>query len=185
MKERYINIENNSNTTFFFDTNPKKNIFCGKLIIPSPANEKDSPVHHILKNKLHIHFIFDDDIPEINFFPIPSLAVFATNNKGIFASSNLDVDLNEKNAPIFFIDLNRKSFLIAMNLRELFAKLIYHPEELKERWDFSLLDQTEYHLLASALGIDNNFSIKKNNPDLFQVTLYESLEDASTLYKIE
>jgi hypothetical protein len=66
-------------------------------------------------NEYDIHFIFDDNIPEVDFYTIPMMDIFATDDCGGYTGSLGHVTDLEKNIPICYIDKNRNCYLIADN----------------------------------------------------------------------
>jgi len=64
-----------------------------------------------------IHFIFDDSIPELDFYTIPQVDIFATDSSGGFIGSLGQSADMESNAPICYINRNRKCFMIAKDGR--------------------------------------------------------------------
>lgn len=72
-----------------------------------------------------IHFIFDDNIPEIDFYTTPQTDIFAFDSKGGFFAAVggiTDVDGTE---PVCYIDNNRKCFIIADNMRNFLESAPY------------------------------------------------------------
>ena len=71
-----------------------------------------------------IHFIFDDNIPVLDFYTIPLVDIFATDSDGGYLGSvGEGIDL-EGNVPICYIDKGRNCYLIAPNSKEFFNNVV-------------------------------------------------------------
>lgn len=69
-----------------------------------------------------INFIFDDNIPEIDFYAVPQVDVFAFDSKGGFFAAVGGITDLDGTEPVCYIDNNRKCFIIADSMRS-FLKL--------------------------------------------------------------
>ncbi len=69
-----------------------------------------------------INFIFDDNIPEIDFYAVPQVDVFAFDSKGGFFAAVGGITDLDGTEPVCYIDNNRKCFIIADSMRN-FLKL--------------------------------------------------------------
>ena len=65
-----------------------------------------------------IHFIFDDDIPQINFYTIPQVDIMATDSQGGFIGTIGQMTDLESDAQICYIDNERNCYLIAENAKD-------------------------------------------------------------------
>jgi hypothetical protein len=69
-------------------------------------------------NNYDIHFIFDDDIPVLEFYTVPQVDIFARDSEGGFiATVGHQTDL-ENDAPICYINNHQQCFLIANTGKE-------------------------------------------------------------------
>ncbi len=69
-----------------------------------------------------IHFIFDDDVPELDFYTVPQVDILAKDSEGGFIGtigqeSDLDSD-----APICYINNRKECFIIAKSGKEFINK---------------------------------------------------------------
>lgn len=62
-----------------------------------------------------IHFIFDDNVPALDFYTIPQVDIFATDSNGGYIGSLGKAVCFESDAPICYIDRNKNCFLITNN----------------------------------------------------------------------
>lgn len=110
-------------------------IYTGKTIHPMPSLYKKEKAYQILADEFDVKFIFDDDIPEFHFYPIPCLEILAIDSRGgCIGSSNNLVSLDEDYAPIYYISNENKPFYIASNLKE-FLRLIVFCTDWKKYID--------------------------------------------------
>lgn len=92
-------------------------------IIPAGATISSMSVRH--KNaeyqryaqEYDIHFIFDDDVPVIDFYTIPQVDIFATDSRGGYICSLGEAVDIQSDAPICYIDSDRHCYRIAENGR--------------------------------------------------------------------
>ena len=91
--------------------------WAGATIYSMPTKHKNSEYQRFADN-YDIHFIFDDNVPAINFYTIPFIEIFAIDSsEGYLGSLGEGIDLNGT-APICYIDNNHNCFLIADNGKE-------------------------------------------------------------------
>lgn len=116
-------------------------------VIPAGATVSSMPVRH--KNSEYqrygdeydIQFIFDDNVPQIDFYTIPQIDIFATDSKGGYiASLGQNVDL-DSDAPICYIDIDRKCFVVAPNGREFLNRV--------KQWKTLMTPCTDVEFFAS------------------------------------
>ena len=65
-----------------------------------------------------IHFIFEDNVPKIDFYTIPMVDIFAIDSAGGYIGSFGQVTDLEADVPICYIDAEKKCYLIASNGKE-------------------------------------------------------------------
>ena len=90
-----------------------------------------------------IHFIFEDNIPEIDFYTIPMVDVFAVDSVGGYIGSigqytDLEVDI-----PICYIDSEKKCYLIATNGSDFLSKVHQWKEQLTPYTDIEFFESFE------------------------------------------
>ena len=78
-----------------------------------------------------MRFIFDDDIPEISFYAVPQIDIFARDSKGGFWGTLGSMSDFEEKVPICYIDHERKCFRAADSGKEFFKMLQENKVELK------------------------------------------------------
>lgn len=87
-------------------------ISTGATISSMPISCKD-PEYKRYADEYDIHFIFDDALPQVEFYTVPLLDIFATDsNGGFFASIGEFFDLD---GPVYYIDGNHNCFYITDN----------------------------------------------------------------------
>lgn len=80
--------------------------------MPLSVKRKEGKAYDDFAWKYGIHFIFDDCIPEIDFYTVPKIEVAATDNDGgIIASVGEPFSLRDP-VPLIYISADRKAYLI-------------------------------------------------------------------------
>ena len=75
-----------------------------------------------------IHFVFEDNVPKIDFYTVPMVEIFAVDSVGGYiASVGQSTDLQE-DIPICYIDADKRCYLIAENGKE-FLKNVHQWKE--------------------------------------------------------
>lgn len=89
-----------------------------------------------LARDFDINFIFDDAIPEIRFYAVPQVDIFAIDSfGGYWATIGGTTDIGNEKAPICFIDNEHHVFLIS----ESFRNFIYPLDNIGERIEKKIL----------------------------------------------
>jgi len=65
-----------------------------------------------------MHFIFDDNIPMIDFYTIPRVDIFATDSEGGYIGTIGKMTDLESNMPICYIDNAKNFYLICKNSKD-------------------------------------------------------------------
>lgn len=108
----------------------KEVIKAGSTVYSMSSNEKNENYQQYADN-YDIHFIFDDDIPELSFYTVPQVDVFATDSEnGLIGTVGSMTDL-ESDSPICYINKNKKCFFIANNLKEFLERTDNWKNNLK------------------------------------------------------
>ncbi|WP_324825604.1 hypothetical protein [Sinanaerobacter sp. ZZT-01] len=95
-----------------------------------------------------LRFIFDDNIPEIDFYTVPHIDIFAQDSLGgLFGTIGQITDM-ESDSPICYIDKNKNCFFVADNLKA-FLGLLPSEEDWKTHNIFNH-DVTFYRSKADA-----------------------------------
>ena len=89
----------------------------GVTICAMPVQEKGEAGYAEFASK-DVHFIFEDEQPEIDFYALPRLDVFARTANGLLATLGESSDV-EGEAPIVLIDAQKNVFRAARNMMDL------------------------------------------------------------------
>ncbi len=101
---------------------------CAAIYVPDavviPAGTSISPVSAIYKNAEYqkfaedydIYFIFDDEIPSVNFYTVPQVDIFAKDSQGgwlgkMYGDNGADIG-------VCYIDESEKCYLVAESTEE-------------------------------------------------------------------
>ena len=91
---------------------------------------KDRKDYLMIEEKNAVFFIFDDCIPQIDFYAVPRIDIFARDNQdGYFGTIGDISDLENLKAIICYIDNNRNVFKVANCLRE----FLFPTDTIRER----------------------------------------------------
>lgn len=115
MKKLYYDRTENTDCVSIFVKDAK--VIPAGTTVSSMSIKSKNEEYRKFSDKYDIHFIFDDNIPEIDFYAVPQVDIFAFDSKGGFfaaAGGITDVDGTE---PVCYIDNNRKCFIIADCMR--------------------------------------------------------------------
>lgn len=118
-------------------------------VIPAGAVLSSMPVKH--KNdeyeryarEYDIHFIFDDEAPEVDFYTIPMVELFATDSEGGYIGSVGQATDLQKEIPICYIDKEQNCFLIADNGKEFLEKVTHWRLQLRPYADIEFYGSLE------------------------------------------
>lgn len=89
----------------------------GTTITYMPIEDKNEE-YDKYADEYDIHFIFEDDIPNLPFFTVPQVDILARDSEGGFVATIGQTSDLESHAPICYINSNQESFLIANNGEE-------------------------------------------------------------------
>jgi hypothetical protein len=101
-----------------------------------------------IAEQLDIYFIFDDDIPKVNFYTVPRVDIFAVSSAGGFLGTIGTITDIEGSSKICYINKNRKCFTIAENLKELLVSPDWkeNMKPAEEIWMFNTLGEAKENL---------------------------------------
>lgn len=102
----------------------------GTTIYTMSVKDKSEEYDRFAKD-YDIHFIFEDNIPVIDFYTIPRVDIFATDSKGGYIGTIGEMTDLEGNAPICYIDETKKCYLIAKAAKEFLGKVSKWKNELE------------------------------------------------------
>lgn len=89
----------------------------GVSIYSMPVSEKNKEYERYAL-EYDIHFIFDDCVPEIDFYAVPRIDVFAMDSEGGFICTVGGITDFQSEATICYIDKDREVYLVAENGRK-------------------------------------------------------------------
>lgn len=89
----------------------------GTTLCAAPVQEKAEPGYAEFARK-DVHFIFADDAPEIDFYAVPRVDVFARTTDGLLACLGESADVDSP-APIVLIDHQRNVYRAAKNMLDM------------------------------------------------------------------
>ena len=92
-------------------------IHAGTTIYSMPVKDKNAEYERYA-NEYDIHFIFDDDIPHIDFYTIPQVDIMATDSQGGFIGTIGQMSDLESDASICYIDNKRNCYLIVEKAKD-------------------------------------------------------------------
>lgn len=117
-----------------------------------------------------IHFIFDDNIPEIDFYTIPMADIFATDNFGGYIGSIGQLTDLEESIPICYVDKNKNCYLIADNGKDFL--------ENAQNWKSTMTPYTNIEFFASLEDLKKKYefldraAIEKDSNDVSRETMF-------------
>ena len=109
----------------------------GKDVIPVGTTAYSMPVedrdeeYQRYADEYDIHFIFDDRMVNIDFFTVPWIDIMAWDSEGGYIGTFGGTTYMESDLPICYIDKDRKTYLIAADLKEFLENCKNWKSELK------------------------------------------------------
>lgn len=136
MKKIYLDMTEAGCTAVFMQD--AEIVPAGTTIYSMPVKDKDSE-YQKYADLYDFHFIFDDNVPAVDFYTIPFIDIVAIDSQGGYIGTVGEHSDIYSDAPICYIDKDRNCYHIADSLRE----IIQHPEN----WKSSLkpLDRVEFY----------------------------------------
>lgn len=129
MKKVYVDMTENNNCVSIFLKNTDV-IQTGTTIYSMPVTDNNTEYQKIA-DEHDVHFIFDDNIPRIDFYTIPFLNIMAIDSDGGYFCTVGEISDLDSNAPICYIDRCRKAFFIADNFKIFLDKIASWKSELQ------------------------------------------------------
>ncbi|MDD2447966.1 MAG: hypothetical protein PHY91_09890 [Tissierellia bacterium] len=129
--KKYIDFQTLNGSVGIIGTDDKGNpielIQAGTTINSMPVKYKDE--YLMIEEKNSIFFIFDDCIPQISFYSVPRIDIFAIDkNEGYFGTVGSSSDIMDLEAPICYIDKSNNVYRTANNMKE----FLFHLETMNE-----------------------------------------------------
>lgn len=90
-----------------------------------------------------INFIFEDNVPKIDFYTIPMVDIFAVDSAGGYIGSVGQVTDLEADMPICYIDAEKKCYMIASNGKEWLDNVYQWKENLTPYDNIEFLESFE------------------------------------------
>lgn len=113
MEKLYIDAVSSKDCTAIFIRDVEV-IFAGTTVYSMPVAEKNEEYQRYA-DEYDIHFLFDDDIPVIDFYTVPQVDIMAVDSNGGYIGTVGQISDLESNAPICYIDNHRNCYLAAEN----------------------------------------------------------------------
>lgn len=129
MKKVYVDMTENKNCVSIFLKNTDV-IQTGTTIYSMPVTDNNTEYQKIA-DEHDVHFIFDDNIPRIDFYTIPFLDIMAIDSDGGYICTVGEISDLDSNAPICYIDRCKKAFFIADNFKIFLDKIANWKSELQ------------------------------------------------------
>lgn len=117
MKIKYLD-ETTLQFRYAIFVNDAQLISAGATVYAMPVSDKNREYERYAA-QYDLHFIFEDKVPHIDFYPVPHMDIFATDSHGGYIATIGQTSDMDSEAPICYIDKNRKCFLLAAHFREL------------------------------------------------------------------
>lgn len=115
-------------------------IKAGATIYAMPVKDKNSEYQRYA-DEYDIHFLFEDNIPVVDFYTIPQVDIFAVDSEGGFIGSVGQMTDFESDAVICYISKDRNCYSVAKNGKE-FLKNV-------EQWKSNLMPYDDVEMFSS------------------------------------
>lgn len=175
----------------YYDSEEFKNVFCSKAFVmkaikPIPAGTSFFSMPDTEKNKkwksfadkYDIHFIFENDIPKIDFYAVPQFHIMATDRNGGLIGIVGGKDSLNTHLPIGYISHEHECFLIAPSGYSFLEHLDQWKQLLKPYEGLTLFDSKE---MAKKEKMFLDCEQVKNEMDKLNVLLQEQEERGDSL----
>ena len=138
MHKLYLDVTQELNLTSLFIADTEI-IPAGTTIFSMPVDVNDE-IYQQYADIYDIHFIFEDNLPCPDFYSIPQLDIMARDSNGGFIGTlGQQCDL-DSNAPICYINENKKCYLIAATGKEFLDNISNWKARLKPYNDVVLFE---------------------------------------------
>lgn len=102
----------------------------GVSIYTMPVSAKNEEYERYAR-EYDIHFIFDDSVPEIDFYAVPRIDVFAADSKGGFIATIGENSDFQSESDICYIDKDRDVYLVAESGRKFLENVSGWQKDMK------------------------------------------------------
>lgn len=125
MKKLYMDMTEAGCTALF--AKDAEIVPAGTTIYSMPVKDKN-PEYQRYADLYDFHFIFDDDIPSVDFYAIPFIDIVAIDSQGGYIGTVGERSDLHGDAPICYIDKDRNCYYLARCFRE----IVQHPENWRK-----------------------------------------------------
>lgn len=155
----YIDATQHKGFSVFCKDEPVEIVQAGTTVFAMSSKDKNEEYLRI-EERNGLFFIFDDNIPKIDFYTVPRIDIFARDNQGgYWGTVGRISDIEDFNSPICYIDKTRNVFKVAdcmsdfllpvetigerINHRELMEEITFYSsvEEAKKLYEFIDVEQ--------------------------------------------
>lgn len=138
MKKIYVDISQLDKAIGLFVNNEEIELIpTGSNISIMPIEDQNEEYQQYAHD-YDIHFIFDDDRPKIDFYSVPYMDIIARDSDGGYIGTlGQTCDLRNE-APICYINKDRKCYFIALNKQDFLEKISHWKTCLKPFEDIKI-----------------------------------------------
>ncbi|WP_096154114.1 hypothetical protein [Bacillus sp. FJAT-45066] len=105
-------------------------ILAGTTIFPMSAHYKNEEYQKCASD-YDIQFIFEDDIPHLEFFTVPHVDIMAKDSKGGFIGTVYQQCDSESDAPFCYINRDLECFIISENEKDFLSNIGTWQDNMK------------------------------------------------------
>ena len=113
MKKIYFDITETQGAISIFMKDAKV-LPAGTTVYTMPIKAKNAEYQRYAE-EYDIHFIFDDCVPQPDFYAVPWVDILATDSEGGYIGTVGQLSDLQSDAPICYIDKDKRCYLIAQN----------------------------------------------------------------------
>ena len=193
MKKVYLDRTESKNACIGVFVKDAEVIAAGTTVYAMSKKDKNAEYERYAK-EYGIHFIFEDEIPEISFYAVPQIDIFASDGRGGLFGTVGGISDFSADAPICYVDKNLGCFLAAKN-GDLFLKtadswkeqLIPYEEIVFYRSVEEAKQQLEFiePMHERQICLETERCIIRNVTSLDTGELYDVLSDEEVMKYIE
>ena len=114
----------------------------GTTVYSMPIEDKNAEYQHFAA-AYDVHFIFDDMVPDVDFYAVPRVDIMAIDSHGGYIGTVGDLTDMESEFPICYIDKNRKVFRIADTFKHFVADCANWRKHLEPYNDVTLFSSKD------------------------------------------
>ena len=149
-------------------------VFTGVSVnsMPLSVKREEGEAYDDFAQKYGIHFIFDDCIPDIDFYTVPKIEVAATDGDGGFIASVGEPFSLRDSVPLIYISAERKAYLITEDSSEFLSiasvwkdkfapydgiTLYASKEDARKEYPIIDFEKTEQYQKLTQMKYDSNY----------------------------